>query len=49
MTELKCLYHAHLEIMVEGQHMLAQLKDGQIKRLASLMLDASPTLACIFW
>ena len=49
MTELKFLYHALLKIIVADQYLLVQWKDGQIKRLAFLKLNASPTSAYMFW
>jgi hypothetical protein len=49
MTELKFLYHALLKIKVEDQHLLVQLKDGQIECLAFLKLNASLTSAYMFW
>lgn len=35
--------------MLNNQHTLVQLRDGQINLLASLILIALPTLACLFW
>lgn len=49
MTELKCSYHALLELMVDEYHMLVQLKDGQIKQFTFLMLNVFLTPAYLFW